>query len=190
MKSEREVTAMGSAPVFDYPLLFLNPVEAATVDALVDVILPPEEGSPGAREVGVTEYIDRALAGFMRDLRQVYRHGLRGLGALAVERHEGEFVDLSPQDRLRLVEELDSLAQTDPADPLGQFFRIVREHTVQGFFCDPAYGGNRGEAGWRLVGFPGAQWGYTAEQMQPGFESTSIPVVTIRDLYARIGAGR
>lgn len=62
------------------------------------------------------------------------------------------------------------------------FFAVIREHTVEGYFCDPAYGGNRGAVGWRLVGFPGAQWGYTAEQMKPGFDATVIPIKTLSDL--------
>ena len=70
---------------------------------------------------------------------------------------------------------------------VGQFFRIVREHTVQGFFGDPAYGGNRDTVGWKLVGFPGAQWGYTSEQMLPGVDSRTIPILTVKDLYSRIG---
>jgi gluconate 2-dehydrogenase gamma chain len=65
---------------------------------------------------------------------------------------------------------------------LRSFFAVVREHAVEGFFCDPVYGGNRGAVGWRLVGFPGAQWGYTAEQMKPGFDATVIPVKTLSDL--------
>ena len=62
------------------------------------------------------------------------------------------------------------------------FFAVIREHTVEGYFCDPIYGGNRGAVGWRLVGFPGAQWGYMAEQMKPGFDASVIPIKTLSDL--------
>ena len=37
------------------------------------------------------------------------------------------------------------------------FFTTVRTHTMEGMFADPVYGGNKDFAGWRLVGFPGAQ---------------------------------
>ena len=49
---------------------------------------------------------------------------------------------------------------------LAEFFGAVRLHTIEGMFCDPMYGGNRDCVGWKLIGFPGAQWGYSAEQMQ------------------------
>jgi len=85
------------------------------------------------------------------------------------------------------MHEMSELSVNEPNAFLGQFFRIVREHTIQGFFGDPAYGGNRDTVGWKLVGFPGAQWGYSLEQMQPGVDSRSIPILTVKDLYARIG---
>lgn len=166
----------------DYPLLFLNHEEAAVLDALVDEILPGEQDSPGASEAGVVSYIDRALAGFLRDLQPVYRAGLAALRELG---DDVPFSELDAAERRRIVGTL-----AESPDFIGRFFRIVREHTVQGYFGDPAYGGNRDLAGWKLVGFPGAQWGYSAEQMRPGVDSRSIPLLTIADLYARIGERR
>lgn len=72
---------------------------------------------------------------------------------------------------------------------LHRLFAVIREHTVEGYFCDPVYGGNRNAVGWRLVGFPGAQWGYTAEQMKPGFDASAIPIKTLSDLRADLESG-
>ena len=41
-----------------------------------------------------------------------------------------------------------------------EFFETVRYHVLEGVFCEPQYGGNKGMIGWRLVGFPGQQFGY------------------------------
>ena len=168
-------------------LLFLNRREAATVDAFTSEFIPSEEGSPGATEAGVTIYIDRALAGFMRDLQSTYQRGLAALNALTAERFGTTFSGATGEQRGELMTEIDALARNRPEHFLGQFFRIVREHTVQGYFGDPAYGGNRETVGWKLVGFPGAQWGYSEEQMRPGTDSRTIPILTVGDLYARIG---
>jgi gluconate 2-dehydrogenase gamma chain len=65
---------------------------------------------------------------------------------------------------------------------------VLREHTVEGYFCDPVYGGNRDAVGWKLVGFPGAHWGYTAEQMASGFDGRSIPIKTLSDLRRELGS--
>jgi gluconate 2-dehydrogenase gamma chain len=72
------------------------------------------------------------------------------------------------------------------SERLHRLFAVIREHTIEGYFGDPVYGGNRDAVGWRLVGFPGAQWGYTAGQMQPGFDSRSIVIKTLSDLRAEI----
>lgn len=181
---------MVAAFVLDFPLLFLSPEQAATIDALVGQIIPSEEGSPGAREAGVTEYIDRGLAGFFRDLRPLYRNGLLALAELTAELTSSSFTQLDEESRRGVVARLDATRREQPGELVGTFFAVVREHTIQGYFGDPAHGGNRGLVGWRLVGFPGAQWGYSPEQMAPGFDTTSIPLLTVKDLYVRIGGAR
>ena len=40
--------------------------------------------------------------------------------------------------------------------------------------------------GWKLVGFPGAYWGYTAQQMGPGFDGRSLPIATLSDLRRQL----
>lgn len=70
---------------------------------------------------------------------------------------------------------------------LPRFFAVVRRHTLEGLFCDPVYGGNQGQIGWELVGFPGAQWSYSAEQMRPGFDARQIPARSLEDLRREYG---
>ena len=41
-----------------------------------------------------------------------------------------------------------------------EFFETVRYHVLEGIFCEPQYGGNKDMIGWRLVDFPGQQFGY------------------------------
>jgi gluconate 2-dehydrogenase gamma chain len=65
---------------------------------------------------------------------------------------------------------------------LERLLAVVREHAIEGFFCDPVYGGNRNAVGWRLVGFPGVHWGYTAEQMKEGYDGRQLPIRTLDDL--------
>jgi len=56
------------------------------------------------------------------------------------------------------------------------FFNTVRTHTIEGMFADPVYGGNKDFAGWRLVGFPGAQSVYTPRDLQNGEAFTRAPI--------------
>ena len=40
--------------------------------------------------------------------------------------------------------------------PSNVFFESLLDVTIEGFFSDPAYGGNRDMAAWKMIGFPGA----------------------------------
>ena len=37
-------------------------------------------------------------------------------------------------------------------------FDLIHNNTMEGFFADPIYGGNRDMAGWKLLGFPGTRY--------------------------------
>ena len=47
-------------------------------------------------------------------------------------------------------------------------------------FADPVYGGNKDFAGWRLVGFPGAQPVFTEADMQSKEAFTRAPMVGLQ----------
>ncbi len=64
----------------------------------------------------------------------------------------------------------------------------MHANTIEGFFADPIYGGNRDMVGWKLVGFPGARYDYrdVMAQPEPGLHAAAGgPVGT-----ARLGAAR
>ncbi|HEY0418280.1 MAG TPA: gluconate 2-dehydrogenase subunit 3 family protein, partial [Acetobacteraceae bacterium] len=44
--------------------------------------------------------------------------------------------------------------------PSAEFFETLLANTIEGFFSDPTYGGNRAMVGWRMIGFPGAYAAY------------------------------
>ncbi len=180
-------------------LTFLNDVEAKIVEAIAERIIPDDGDGAGATEAGVVYYIDRALSGFSTDLQQVYRTGLTLLEQHCQDHFSAAFPSLSIDQQDGVVRQFlgaevvdreaapRSGGETEPGLPeLRRLFAVVREHTIEGFFCDPAYGGNRAAVGWKMVGFPGAYSGYTAEQMAAGFDGRSLPIVTLSDLRARL----
>jgi gluconate 2-dehydrogenase gamma chain len=178
-------------------LVFFNEAEARDVEALAARIVPGGPADPGAREAGVLVYIDRAVEGAYRELQAAYRQGLAELARHCRGEARAPFADLPTDRQDALLAELDELAlgmeageepATDPRRVvLARLYAMVRQHTLEGLFGDPAYGGNRDGVGWRLVGFPGAQWGYSAEQMAPGFDASAIPLKTLADLRAERG---
>jgi gluconate 2-dehydrogenase gamma chain len=146
---------------------FLNDDDAVTVAAVTDRLMPGEPGRPGAREAGVLNYIDLALAGAYADLQDFYRRGLAALDAYCRQTYNQSFPKLDParQDAvITALEQGKATGFTWPSAPA--FFNTLRTHTMEGMFADPIYGGNKDFAGWRLIGFPGAQPVFSPEDMQ------------------------
>ncbi len=135
-------------------------------------IMPDDELGPGAREAGTMHYADQTLAGVEQDHQRMYRSGVQLLDASCRERFGRPFADCAPDDQDALVAEMAAGAvATQPwaAEDLGwslAWFELLREHTLEGMFGDPVHGGNRDLAGWKLLGYPGPQPGYSHEEQQ------------------------
>lgn len=173
---------------------FLTDEERRTLDAMTARIFPGDPEDPGAREAGVVDYIERSLSGYDAALQQLYRKGLEALDRACEQRFGSGFNALAEVDQVEMLAAMERLvpardAAEGPADPaavlLGRLFAMVREHTLEGMFSDPFYGGNRDMAGWRLIGFPGAQWGYAPEHKTPGFDARAIAPLSLDDLRRR-----
>jgi gluconate 2-dehydrogenase gamma chain len=185
---------------------------------------PAEAGHPGAREAGVTDYIDMMLGalgalagsedpppmifaggpwsnrhasgrdlmarfarldpveriawrGRLTDWRQQYTRGLADLDAKA----GGDFTKATPADQDKIL----------ASQELSTFTSLLFEHTIEGMYANPEYGGNRGLAGWRDIGFPGdvQPRGYAGEEVERSDGHDPLhqtPVVT--DVLKLLGA--
>jgi len=155
---------------------------------------PLEAGHPGAHEANVVHYIDTMLSMFqhrtpklfaggpwsnrhthgknhmatfvmpdraqaqawrrrIRQLRRTYHHGI----AMLDRKAGGNFAKASrsKQDQI--------LASAGAAE----FTAVLFQHTIEGMYCVPEYGGNRHRVGWKEIGYPGDSMprGYTAAEM-------------------------
>ncbi len=160
---------------------FFNHDEAATIAAFTERLMPGAPGKPGARDAGVLNYIDLALAGAYADLQEFYRRGLAQLEAHCRKIHNESFVRLAAarqDDVIRTLEEGKAAEFTWPTAQ--EFFNTIRTHTMEGMFADPIYGGNKEFAGWRLVGFPGAPPVFTPADMQSRQAFTRAPITGLQ----------
>lgn len=142
-------------------LLTLSQRQARTLAAMAARIFPSDDLGIGATEAGVIFYIDRSLAGAYADLLPRYLEGIAAVDACAMTRHQAHFAALTPEQQDTILHAIEdgTVPGCAPA-----FLNLVIGHTREGMFCDPAYGGNRGLAGWQLLGFPGVQLTYTPEE--------------------------
>jgi len=125
-------------------LSFLTSAEAADIEAVAAQIIPTDD-TPGAREAGVIDFIDRALATFYSQLGSDYRAQLTAFQAACRELHPGalSFAALTSDQQIEFLTRVDDTP----------FFNTTRLLTLLGMFALPSYGGNRDGTGWKLLGF-------------------------------------
>ena len=160
--------------------------EGATVEAMVDRLIPPDAETPGGKEAGCGVFIDRQLAGpyghfggqyrdgpFQKGTKQQgdqteatpterYRAALAALDAHCRTAYDGKaFARLPDDTKDAVIGALEQGTLTLPDGVDGQaFFELILKDAQEGFFADPLYGGNKDMAGWRMIGFPGAHYDY------------------------------
>jgi gluconate 2-dehydrogenase gamma chain len=125
-------------------LEMLSAEQAAEIEAAASRMIPTDD-TPGAREAGVIYFIDRALATFAADSREDYAKGLPVLQAKT-----RELFPNAPKFSQATPDQQDAVLKALEGQPI---FELILAHTVMGFLADPARGGNRGEVGWKLIGY-------------------------------------
>jgi gluconate 2-dehydrogenase gamma chain len=189
-------------PVVPGGYLFFTAGEAAAVDAIVGRLIPTDELGPGARDAGVTTFIDRQLTGpygghdwlYMQGPfsdkplptqglqspltpRQQYRLGLAALHAYCTATYGNRgFAELNPDEQDKLLAAMEKGEVSLPNFSSRMLFSAIYTNTMEGYFADPIYGGNRDMAGWKLVGFPGVRYDFRDVIENPNQAYTLPPV--------------
>ena len=127
----------GAARPDHYVPRFFTPSEYATVERLADMIIP-SDGTPGARETGVSEFID-FMVWSDPAIRYNFRYGLTWLEARAEQLYGKRFGVLAPHQQEDLLGHLAYKQKYRVGEEDGQaFFRLMREYTVMGFYATKA----------------------------------------------------
>src|SRR5437867_2199205 len=84
----------------------LSAPQYATVEALVEAIIPADDRSPGAKEARVADYIDLLLSEAQPPLRQQWLDGLGALDGEAAARFGAPFVRLGPDQVEALLSDI------------------------------------------------------------------------------------
>ena len=163
---------------------FFTAEEQSFVEAAIDRLIPPDDW-PGAKDLGVARFIDSQLAGSFGRAEiwymqgpwpkgeetqgyqsrltpaQHYRSAIAAIDSHAREKFENKkFSELSAEDQDAILKGLEEgkieLKGTDGKT----FFELFLQNTVEGYFGDPVYGGNRDMMAWKMIGFPGARYDY------------------------------
>jgi gluconate 2-dehydrogenase gamma chain len=168
-----------------YEPRFFTADEWAFVVAICNRLIPADEVGPGAVELGVPEFLDRHMQTpyangaiwYMQGpfleaapefgyqgrlpLRGILRVGIAEMNSHCSKVFAGKaFAQLTAADQESLLEaaQADSLKFENISAKL--FFAYLLGEVRNGYFADPAYGGNKGMGSWKMIGYPGARADY------------------------------
>ena len=144
------------------PLENLTATEADLLETIVARLIPSDASGPGATEARAAHYIDRALGGALASSRQTYTAGLAALDRYSRSSRGKAFTELAATDQDSVLIDVETGAATGFAGSSAAFFALLLNHTHQGTFGDPYYGGNANYVGWDLIGYPGIRTMVTA----------------------------
>jgi gluconate 2-dehydrogenase gamma chain len=204
-------TAVAGAPVAPQPTtyLFLNVENAAFIEAAVARLIPADPQWPGGVEAGVSNYIDKQLGGAWGSGERLYRSGpwqpgtpsqgyqlpftpaelfRTALAAINKELSEAgtPFAQMSADQQDAYLRSLEAGGKDLGGVPSDVFFAHLWDCTVEGFFSDPVYGGNREMVAWRMIGFPGAYASYYDLVDQHGIKIDRPPMSLAEDAHGHI----
>ncbi len=189
--------------------LFFNAEEALFIEAACERLIPEDESGPGALGTGVPDFLDRQLAGAWGAGERLYRSGPWAAGTAS----QGYQLPLTPaelfhtslraiqgdlaprgtpfhlmrmEDQDAYLRSLESGERDLDGVPSAVFFDILLKTSIEGFFCDPVHGGNRGMAAWRMIGFPGAYADYFSLVDRHGEKFEREPMSLAEDAQHRI----
>lgn len=135
------------------PWRFLSEEEAGTIIAITEQIIPADD-FPGASDANVINFIDKQLAGPYARFQDDYRKGIPAVNNMSLQKFGLEFTNLD-WDRQTLL--LQSIEKGEAPEGIWTginpqaFFRMVRNHTMQGFYGSPRHGGNKNYVSYKML---------------------------------------
>jgi hypothetical protein len=138
-----------AAPGGAYTPKGLSDHEYRTLVRLTDLIIPVENGKPGAVAAGAAAWIDM-LVSENAQLKDTYTKGLAWIDEAMKSRGATDFVTATPAQQTALLDQIAYRRNQSPElDPGIQFFTWARRMTVDAFYtsevgiADIDYQGNR-----------------------------------------------
>jgi gluconate 2-dehydrogenase gamma chain len=189
--------------------LFFNADEVAFVEAAVARLIPADDQWPGALEAGVPNFIDKELNGAWGAGERLYRSGpwqpgtpsqgyqlpftpaelfRTALAAITKDlaRAGTPFAKMTAEQQDAYLSSLEAGATDLGGVPSNVFFAHLWDATVEGFFSDPVYGGNRDMVAWKMIGFPGAYASYYDLVDQHGLRLDRAPTSLAEDSHGHV----
>lgn len=132
---------------------FLTDEEAKTLIAFSEQIIPADK-DPGATDANVVNFIDKQLVNHYSRFQNDYREGVAALEKSSREIHDKAFYELNWQTQTGFMEQMESGELPDTHwQNLNQrnFFNMLMDHSLQGFYGSPRHGGNKDYVSYKMI---------------------------------------
>lgn len=132
---------------------YLTNEEGNLLDALVEQIIPTDE-SIGGKDAGVTNFIDKQLMGPYSRYKETYRKGLSLIQKTCQTQFQTQFEELAWEEQTKFLESMEAGKLDDKNWEKGfdaEFFNLIRDHSMQGFYGSPRHGGNKNNASYKMI---------------------------------------
>jgi gluconate 2-dehydrogenase gamma chain len=203
--AQRQPPKFQATPVY----LFFNADEARFIEAACERFIPADELGPGALLAAVPNYLDKQLGGAWGAGERLYRSGPWASGTATqgyqlpftpaelfhtslraiihdLDARQTPFHAMSADNQDAYLRSLEAGAHDLDGVPSSVFFDALLQMTVEGFFSDPVYGGNRDMVAWRMIGFPGAYADYFEAVDRHGVKFQREPMSLAEDSKGHI----
>ena len=111
----------------------LSAAAFATLETLVEAIIPTDERSPGAKDARVADYIDLLLSESDDEIVLQWLGGLAALDQDATSRFRKSFARLDARQIDAILAHI-SRHELDPQTPLEHFFVMTKQATIRGYY--------------------------------------------------------
>jgi hypothetical protein len=123
-----------AAPGGSYAPKAFSTHEYRTLERLTDLIIPVENGNPGALAAGAAAWID-TIASENDRLKKIYQDGVAWLDASMKQRSAVEFANATIDQQTALLDVIAYRRNQNPERAAGiEFFSWVRRMTVDAFY--------------------------------------------------------
>jgi gluconate 2-dehydrogenase gamma chain len=165
-----------------YAAAYFTATERNFVAAATSCLIPTDGSGPGATEADVATFIDRQLAGpygrgegwylagpfpagtpeqgWQSELSpaQIYRKAIAAIDAYCIRTAGKAFAKLGAEQQDGVMRGLQKGEIVLDGLSAKTFFQLLHQNTIEAYFADPVYGGNRNFVGWRMIGYPGVRY--------------------------------
>lgn len=138
---------------YDSVWRFFSDAEAKTIVAFAEQIIPHDQDA-GATDANVINFIDKQLVGPYTRFQEQYRKGIPAIESSAQKLYSKSFHELEfgiQTDFMIKMEKGELPEEFWKDENQKSLFRLILDHTMQGFYGSPRHGGNKNYVSYKMM---------------------------------------